>query len=186
MDRIEREAVRMDALVDELLALSRVEAGLGAAHAETVDLVELVNEVVVDATFEADRGASAVAVVAELDPLGAAGVRGNPEMLHRALENVVRNGVRHSPPGGRVHVTGRRDAARREAVITITDEGSGVAASELESIFEPFFRSAQAKQARGHGLGLTIARRVVETHGGSIRASNRSTGGLAVEIRLPG
>ncbi len=106
-------------------------------------------------------------------------------MLHRALENVVRNGARHSPPGGRIRITGRHVAARREIRITIEDQGPGVAATELESIFEPFFRGTQAHGSRGHGLGLAIARRVVETHGGSISASNRATGGLAVEIRLP-
>jgi two-component system, OmpR family, sensor kinase len=185
MDRIEREAVRMDALIDELLALSRVEAGLGATLAESVDLVELVNAVVADAEFEANAAASSVTLDADVAALGVARVKGDPEMLHRALENVVRNGVRHSPPGGRVHIVGRHDTLRREVRITVEDQGPGVAASELESIFEPFFRGTHAQPNRGHGLGLAISRRVVEAHRGSIRASNRPTGGLAVEIRLP-
>ena len=185
MDRIEREAVRMDKLVDELLTLSRVEAGMGTGHQENVDLVELVHEVVRDAAFEVDAGATPVAFDTDLDALGNVGIQGNPEMLHRALENVVRNAARHPPPGGRVRIVGKYDAVRHELELTIADDGPGVAADELESIFEPFYRGAKAKGTRGHGLGLAIARSVVEAHRGSISASNRPSGGLAVAIRLP-
>ena len=185
MDRIERESMRMDKLLDELLALSRAEAGLGVGHEENIDLVELVHDVVRDAGFEADARSSSVAFATDVGELEAATIMGNHEMLHRALENVVRNAARHTPSGTRVHVAGTHDAARREIQFTVTDEGPGVAAAELGSIFEPFYRGSQAKGTAGHGLGLAIARRVVEAHGGSIRASNRATGGLAVEIRLP-
>ncbi len=185
MDRIEQESMRMDKLLDELLALSRAEAGLGVGHEENVDLVELVHDVVRDARFEADARSSSVAFDTDVAALGATTIMGNHEMLHRALENVVRNAARHTPSGTRVHVAGTRDAARREIQFTVTDEGSGVAATELGSIFEPFYRGSQPRGTPGHGLGLAIARRVVEAHGGSIRASNRVTGGLAVEIRLP-
>ena len=185
MDRIERESMRMDKLLDELLALSRAEAGLGVGHEENVDLAELVHDVVRDARFEADARSSSVAFDTDVVALGANTIMGNHEMLHRALENVVRNAARHTPSGTRVHVAGTHDAARREVRFTVTDEGSGVAATELGSIFEPFYRGSQARETPGHGLGLAIARRVVEAHGGSIRASNRATGGLAVEIRLP-
>ena len=185
MDRIERESVRMDKLVDELLTLSRVEAGLGTARADNIDLVELMNEVVQDATFEVDAGSTPVAFATDADALDCASFRGNAEMLHRAVENVVRNAVRHTPPGGRIHITGKHDAVRREMKITIADEGPGVPATELESIFEPFVRGTTARGTSGHGLGLAIARKVVEAHGGSISASNRAAGGLVVEIRLP-
>ena len=185
MDRIERESMRMDKLLDDLLALSRAEAGLGVGHEENIDLVELVHDVVRDARFEADARSSSVAFATDVGELEAATIMGNHEMLHRALENVVRNAARHTPSGTRVHVAGTHDAARREIQFTVTDEGHGVAAAELGSIFEPFYRGSQAKGTAGHGLGLAIARRVVEAHGGSIRASNRATGGLAVEIRLP-
>ena len=185
MDRIERESARMDKLVDELLMLSRIEAGFRAPQDDDVDLVLLVNEVVQDAAFEAGAGPTPVAVDANFDALGAVAIKGNPEMLHRALENVVRNATRYTPPGGRVRIVGEHDTTRREIRITVTDDGPGVATAELGSIFEPFYRSAEAKGTRGHGLGLAIARRVVEAHGGSIRASNRAAGGLSIEIRLP-
>ena len=185
MDRIERESMRMDKLLDELLALSRAEAGLGVGHEENIDLVELVHDVVRDAKFEADARSSSVAFDMDVGELEGVAIMGNHEMLHRAFENVVRNAARHTPSGTRVHVAGTHDAARRAIQFTVTDEGPGVAAAELGSIFEPFYRGSQAKGSLGHGLGLAIARRVVEAHGGSIRASNRATGGLAVEIRLP-
>jgi len=114
-----------------------------------------------------------------------ANIKGNAEMLHRALENVVRNAVRHTPPGARVHIAGWHDQARRNFHLMIADEGPGVPVEELQSIFEPFFRGAATRGTAGHGLGLAIARSVVEAHGGSISASNRTTGGLAIEIRLP-
>jgi two-component system OmpR family sensor kinase len=186
MDRIERESVRMDRLVDELLTLSRVEVGMGFAREENVDLIELVNEVVQDASFEVDASPVSIAFDMDFSNLDAANIKGSAEMLHRALENVVRNAARHAPAGTRVHIAGWRDRARREIHLMIADEGPGVPDSELETIFQPFFRGAAAQGTRGHGLGLAIARRVVEAHGGSISASNESSGGLAVEIRLPG
>jgi two-component system, OmpR family, sensor kinase len=186
MDRIERESVRMDRLVDELLTLSRVEAGMGSARKENVDLIELVNEVVQDASFEVDASPVSIAFDMDFSNLDAANITGSAEMLHRALENVVRNAARHTPAGTRVHIAGWRDRARREIHLMIADEGPGVPDSELETIFQPFFRGTAAQGTRGHGLGLAIARRVIEAHGGSISASNESSGGLAVEIRLPG
>ena len=169
--------------VDELLTLSRVEAGMAAAHQENIDLVELVGDVVKDATFEADAGSLSVEFATDVEALAGLSVRGDPAMLHRALENVVRNGARHTPSGSRVRIVGQRDAIRREIELTVEDEGPGVAANELESIFAPFYRGAEAKGTRGHGLGLAIARRVIEGHGGSIHVTNRASGGLSVHIR---
>jgi signal transduction histidine kinase len=105
--------------------------------------------------------------------------------IDRALENVVRNSVRYTPSGGEVHIVGEYDVWRREVRLTIADEGPGVETAELGSIFEPFFRGQSAQATVGHGLGLAITRRVIQSHGGRISASNRVSGGLAVEICLP-
>ena len=185
MDRIDREAERMDKLVDEILTLSRVESGMSTWRDETVEIAALVRDVVEDAAFEAHARSKTVTLDADVAALEAASIKGNAELLHRALENIVRNAMRHAPEGGKVTVTGRRDTAAGTIAITIADNGPGVAHSDLASIFEPFFRGSGAKDAQGHGLGLAIARRVIEAHGGSVDAANLAQGGLVVTLRLP-
>jgi two-component system OmpR family sensor kinase len=185
LTRIEREAERMDGLVDELLTLSRVEAGVGARLDDEVRVAELVADVVDDAAFEAEAASRPVSFARDLAALESSTIRGNAEMLHRALDNVVRNAMRFSPPGGTIAIAGTRDAERRHVALTVSDEGPGVPETELESIFAAFFKSAHGGRTEGHGLGLAIARRIVEMHGGSIRAANRQPTGLRVEIRIP-
>jgi two-component system OmpR family sensor kinase len=185
IDRVERESMRMDKLVAELLTLSRLEAGMDSWQPESVNVAELVTEVVADATFELTASSAAVAFDVQIESLQIANVTGNAEMLHRALENVVRNSVRHTPSGGQVHIAGEYDTVRREVRLTIADEGPGVGTAELAFIFKPFFRGEAAQGTSGHGLGLAITQRVIESHGGRISAANRTSGGLAVEICLP-
>ncbi len=136
-----------------------------------------------DAQFEAE--ARAVQVKADI----AAGLRlkGNRDLLRSVFDNLLRNAVRHTPPGTAVHPGASPDAACREVVITVRDEGHGVPESMLERVFEAFVRvdDARSMEVGGTGLGLAIARQGVRAHGGSIMARNRASGGLEVEIRLP-
>ncbi|MFO1414717.1 MAG: ATP-binding protein [Burkholderiales bacterium] len=185
MERIEREAARMDAMIDELLTLSRIETGIDERRREPIALAELVDEVIADAQFEQQATGRDVDLAADVVLPVQLALHGNAAMLHRAVENVVRNALRHSPAKGCVRVTARAAADGRAAEVTITDEGPGVPESELEAIFAPFFRGRSADGSRGHGLGLAIARKVIEAHGGRITAANRKTGGLAVTIVLP-
>jgi signal transduction histidine kinase len=111
-------------------------------------------------------------------------VRGNAELLRRALENVVRNAIKYSHEGGRIDVRAAVTGGSSLGV-TVSDAGPGVAAADLAAIFEPFYRAANGTGADGHGLGLAIAKRIIEAHGGSIRATNRAGGGLQVAITLP-
>ncbi len=180
LDRIEREAQRLDEMVGELLTLSRLEAGMVNNQRERVDLAELVGMVVEDARYEAEAQGRRV----EFTDTGVAGVYCQPELLHRAIENVVRNGVKFSPQGGVVEVKAGRVGADRAAVI-VADRGPGVPEGDLEAIFVPFYRSERSAGTGGYGLGLAIAKRAVEAHGGSIHASNRASGGLAVTMSLP-
>jgi len=183
IERVERETVRMDQLVGELLTLARLEAGVNAGKTEEVNVLELVSDIVADARFEAQAGERRVEF--EGGERGAeALVQGRAELLHRAFENVIRNAVKHTVPGSSVIVTARAGDAKGTLCVTVLDAGPGVRESELGSIFEPFFRGGNSSPD-GHGLGLAIARRVIEMHGGTIKAGNRPKGGFKVEIVLP-
>jgi signal transduction histidine kinase len=180
IERVERETVRIDALVGELLTLARLDAGVAQGQTEAVNVSELLEGIVEDARFEAQ----AVQREVDFDSDGEeATLQGRAELLHRVFENVIRNAVKHTMPGTRVLVASRLEAGQLK--VRVEDRGPGVREHELESIFEPFFRASSSEGTDGHGLGLAIARRVVQTHGGSIRASNREGGGLRVEIVLP-
>lgn len=181
LSRIERESERMDHLVDELLTLSRVEAGMAGRLDQTVELGELLAGVIEDAAFEAEARDCQVRFVASEH----ATVKGNAELLHRALDNVVRNAVKHSPDGTAIEISLALDVLRQRVVIQVGDQGSGVTGSDLGLIFEPFFRGQSKHSADSHGLGLAIAQRVVVAHGGQIAAENRATGGFMISISLP-
>ncbi|WP_265944843.1 ATP-binding protein [Dechloromonas sp. A34] len=179
LQRIAREGERIDQLVGELLTLSRLEAGV-TGELENVELGELLANIAEDARFEGAARGITIDFVAG----ATAEVRANPELLHRALENVVRNALRYSPAGGVVQIAGQR-TDNQVFRITITDQGPGVAAADLEAIFTPFFRSEGQGAAGGYGLGLAIARRAIAALAGQINARNGSAGGLIVDIKLP-
>lgn len=185
LERIEREANRLDGLVGELLALARLEAGNALPPLERVDLIELVESIVDDARFEA-RASGRDVSFAGADPVMATA---RAELLHRAFENVIRNAVKYTREGTAVEVrVGLPGAPASEGapfVLSVADRGPGVPDAELEAIFEPFHRARNGAGERGFGLGLAIARRSIEAHGGRIAARNRDGGGLVVEIELP-
>jgi two-component system OmpR family sensor kinase len=180
MERIERESVRMDKLVGELLTLSRLEAGAFDGPKQEFSLGELLDEILHDAQFEAATNSREVSFTSNADVQ----LSGQPELLARAIENVVRNAIKHSPAGGKVEVESTGDA--RFVRIRVMDSGPGVAQEDLGRIFQPFYRgSSTEKDVDGHGLGLAIAQQVVQQHGGRIAAANRAGGGLCVELALP-
>ncbi len=181
LDRIERESGRLDELVGELLTLSRLEAGMSGAVDEEVDLVELVAGIADDARFEAEANGRQVQFFGE----GEAVVKVRAELLYRAFENVIRNAVKYTSEGTAVEVRVEQRTAPDRLIVTVDDRGSGVPESDLQAVFEPFFRSGSGVKTAGFGLGLAIARRAIEAHGGSIHALNRPGGGLRAEIVLP-
>ena len=180
--RIERETVRMDHLVGELLTLARLDAGLAGTCSDNVDLIDLIDEVAEDARFEGQPRGCTVNV----DIANQGLVPGNRELLHRALENVVRNALRHSPEGGRVDIALSRERTGGQVLIQVSDQGPGVPEADLARIFEPFLRSEGADSFAGYGLGLAITRRVMGAPGGTVLVANQAGGGLQVELRLPG
>jgi len=166
--------------VGEVLTLARLESVNPAA--EPVELADVVASVAEDARFEAQAAGRDVS----FHGVGGAIVRGRAELLHRAVENVVRNAVKYTAPGSTVDIAMRLEVNPPRAVVSVTDCGPGIAPEELGRIFEPFYRGgSDAGGAQGFGLGLAIAQRAIEAHGGQIRAANVEGGGLRMEIALP-
>ncbi|MCM5571429.1 ATP-binding protein [Burkholderiaceae bacterium FT117] len=180
LDRIERDTQRLDALVGELLTLARLEANAADAPRQTVDLGELLREIVDDARFEAQAAGREVRLAAPGEAILVP--KGHPGWLQRAFENVIRNALRHTAEGTAVEV-GLRTAGDAVSV-TVSDRGPGLPADQLEAVFEPFHRGPAAG-GDGHGLGLAIARRALAAHGGTIVAASRDGGGLTMTMTLP-
>jgi two-component system sensor histidine kinase CpxA len=176
LDRIGLEAARLDALISQLLALTRIGSGVDRERPMPVDLAALVQEVASDGDFEARARNRSVVITRAAD----CRVEGHEELLRSAVENVLRNAIRHTREGTSVEVSLKGSEGR--AVISVRDHGSGVPEEKLATIFRPFHRSPDSD---GAGLGLTIAERAVSVQGGSIRAANAGDGGLVVEIELP-
>ncbi|HYB23664.1 MAG TPA: ATP-binding protein, partial [Solirubrobacteraceae bacterium] len=184
VERIEREVARVDELVGQLLALSRLEAGVEVERAP-VDLKALVESIGADAALEARNRGCEIRV----DTQVAIVLEGSVRLLRSAVENVVRNAIHFTARGtvAEVALTVEGGAAARRAFIRVSDHGPGVPESALERLFDPFFRVEEARErgAGGVGLGLAIAARAVHLHGGTITARNAPSGGLVVEIALP-
>ncbi|MDB6084085.1 MAG: hypothetical protein JWN43_1966 [Gammaproteobacteria bacterium] len=181
VERIEEEITRIDRLVGDLLKLSRLEAGELPGPAEEVDLRDLIRDVIADANFEAQATGHTVT----WDEQTGGMVWGRPEMLQGAIENVVRNALKHAPGSSDVGIETTFDAKAARYLLRVSDGGPGVPDDELARLFTPFFRAADADGTEGYGLGLAIAKRSIEAHGGTIGASNRPEGGFAVDITLP-
>lgn len=181
LERIERESVRVDGLVGELLTLVRLDAGAPRGEAEPVDLAGLVASIVDDARFEAHATGRELRYE---ERLGNRRARGHADLLHRAFENVIRNALKFAPPGSRIDVRAESQDGGPFR-LAVADRGPGIAEDDREAIFEPFHRGSAGGAAQGYGLGLAIARRAIELHGGRIEARPRAGGGLAVTIELP-
>jgi two-component system sensor histidine kinase CpxA len=186
LDRIEREAERLNELIGQLLVLAQLEADTGEHESTFVDMARLISEVVADADFEArSRGRSVSVVASEPMTLSA-----NESLLRSAVENVVRNAARYTAEGTKVEVSLARrvsDEGAVAAVVSVRDHGPGVPPEALDDLFRPFYRVADARDRKtgGTGLGLAISERAVRWHAGSLTAENVEDGGLLVEIRLP-
>lgn len=175
--RIEREAERMEVLINQLLQLTRAEAG--NQEMESIGLSTLVANVFSDAKFESANSGK----VLHIDPIPDASVIVNESLICRAIENVVRNAIRYA--NHTITVTLSADDV--SWALSVNDDGPGLTAQECESIFAPFYRAslARERESGGVGLGLAIAKAAVEMHHGAIQAMRNENGGLNVIIRLP-
>jgi len=188
LERIQREAEILNEMIGQLLALTRLESGADEIQKSEIDLNALVSEVAKDADFEARARNRSV----RLTSTGKIMIDGLPNLIRRAIENVVRNAVHYTAAGTEVEIkltdsapltTG--NVSDQRAIIVVRDHGPGVPVEALSEIFRPFYRvdEARDREAGGVGLGLAIAERAVRLHGGTVEAANG--GGLIVTISLP-
>jgi two-component system, OmpR family, sensor histidine kinase CpxA len=183
-DQMEQDLALLNEMIGRLLTIAKLDVSARHVPMVQVDLTELISQIVRDANFEAralDRGV-------QFNAKGVYLIHGNTELLRGAIENVVRNAIHYTPPGTSVEVLLEpvRQPKQSFVRVSIRDYGPGLPKTELIKIFRPFYRVADARdrQSGGTGLGLAIADRVIQTHGGTIRAKNAPPTGLLVEILL--
>lgn len=185
LERIELECQRLNELLEQVLTLARFNHQLSEQDQEAVDLVQLLEEITNDAEFEAARQTKHVAFHHNKPCT----LNANRNLLHRAIENIVRNAVKYTADNTAVKITLEvpKHIESRLISIQICDEGPGVPEFQLTRLFEPFFRvaSARDRHSGGYGLGLAIAKRAILAHHGEIKAMNKPEGGLCVRIDLP-
>lgn len=178
--RLKKEIDRLTALVGTLVEVTRAEGDPSAFSLEPVGLGDLLHDVVEDCRLEAEARNCTIGIKGNIELT----FRGDRELLRRAVENVVRNAIRHTPQGSVVNVEMKSSA--QTARIGVRDSGPGVPEELLTRIFEPFFRADDSRDSAtgGVGLGLAIAHRAVSVHHGRVWAENGSPG-LQVWIELP-
>ena len=184
-EHMEQDLARLDQTMERLLMIARLDTSAAPVAMSAVDLAELVSQIATDARFEIQDQDRSIEFSAEEN----CHVIGNAELLHSAIENVIRNAVRYTSSDTTVQVQLRRlrEDGVPHAVLSVRDYGPGVPESERTNIFRAFYRTADARDrdTGGAGLGLAIADRVVRLHGGRIWAENANDKGLLVRIHLP-
>lgn len=182
LERVDQNSQRLLRLIDDLLTFARLGEGSSAWSDDEVDLAEVVLSGAELSRGAADAGGLGLDVDVVPDPVR---VRGDRALLERMVTNLVGNAVKFTPAGGWVRVGLQRDDGG--VVLTVADTGIGIPADELPRLFERFFRSRLALERTigGSGIGLSIVRAVVESHGGRIDVSSVEDAGTVVRIWLP-
>jgi signal transduction histidine kinase len=182
-----QETQHLGRLIDDLFELSQIDSGALRLRCLSIDVAQLVSETV--AAYQAPAAERDV----RLDETVSAGlestrIQADPERLQRVLRNLLDNALHHTPPGGTIQV--RAATADRDVQVSVSDSGPGVATDELERIFDRFYRSERSRRrdepdTASAGLGLAIARGLIQAHRGRIWAEPSPLGGVSVQIRLP-
>jgi signal transduction histidine kinase len=178
LDSISGETRRMTRLVDDLLTLARVDSGQAPLYLQRLDVSALINSTADD--LQALGTASGGQVTVAVEPSIEASVDG--DRLRQVLVILVDNALRHGQPGGAVEV--RASRARGELRLEVTDSGPGIPAEQRDQVFERFHRLVGSRSATGAGLGLSIAKWIVQSHRGTIKLLDNNPG-LRVQVSLP-
>jgi signal transduction histidine kinase len=176
---------RLGRLVEQLLDLSRLEAGVAPLDRRRFELGALLERVVEESRMHREHAARRdVSVGVHVDPTRL-DVLGDPERIHQVVANLLDNAVRHSPEGGRVEVGARPENGHIR--IEVADQGPGIPPSEVDRVFERFHRADRMRSSDdgGSGLGLSIARWIVDLHGGQIRVEQNQPRGCRMVVALP-
>jgi two-component system sensor histidine kinase CpxA len=183
IERIALESERLETLVNDVLGLLRETSDGASQVEEDFDLTSLLSDLVDVANYEVPEGKPGIA----WNGVEPCVVRGDRELLWRAVENLLRNALRHTDPDRGVQLSLERGSRKAERRVVVRDYGEGVPDGELEKIFEPFYRVQESRDRHsgGYGLGLSIAANAARRHGGRITAANAPDGGLIVTISLP-
>jgi two-component system phosphate regulon sensor histidine kinase PhoR len=179
---IREHAWRLARLTDDLLKLSRIEAGRLELELRSIRAEELVNSCIETARLNAKaRGLEIHVDLPENPPA----IRGDGVQLGEVLQNLLDNAVQYTPSGGKIEVKARSNG--HDVVFTVADTGIGIPESDLERIFERFYRvdAARSREAGGTGLGLAIARHIVEAHGGRIWVESAIGQGSRFHFSVP-
>jgi signal transduction histidine kinase len=184
LGQMERDMTRVETLMAQILILARFESRATSGAREQVNFSQLVEEIAADGNFEAQAVGKSVKLEAAHSIVLE---NADPHALRCACENIVRNAIRFSPPGGSVEVhLSVKDDREPHVLLSVRDCGPGVPEEHLKDIFQPFFRlTGSEKTEAGNGLGLAIAVEAVRLNGGSIIAANVSPSGLNIEVSLP-
>lgn len=173
---------QMLAVVEGVLELSRADAEIPIMDVQWVDLGQLVASEV-EQLLRTLPQAPHLSVTESQNLI----VEGDPELLTRALRNVLENAIRHTPANGRIDVVISRSRDAKTAILSVADSGCGIAADELPFIFDRFYRGSNSitHENRGTGLGLAIVKALIEAHHGSVQVSSQLGEGTTLTIKLP-
>lgn len=182
-DRMEMECLRLNTLIGEVLDFARLDKSTNTLTKTMVSLPALLTSIISDANYEFTEITPRV-IVGKIEPCE---LSLDERLIHRAVENILRNALRYSPGNQEVSVSLYKELSNNSLYIDIEDNGPGVPTEQLTKIFNPFYRvdTAREKKTGGYGLGLAIAKQAILLHDGEIQASNRKDGGLLVRIILP-
>ena len=176
--RIARSAQGMNAMIQDLVETARLESGRFAVRQKPVDLTDLVREISERVGTAEDQARLRLEVVGEIQP-----VLADPERLERAVVNLLTNALKYSPPESPVTI--RLEQRGAKAVVSVIDRGVGIPEDDIPRVFERFYRASTAGKADGLGLGLYIARLILEAHGERLWVDSRVGEGSAFRFTLP-